>query len=115
MSSKACWAVKALLPARQYELMHYSSPNYGLGWSNLEVNGTHISESDGTLGTFFSHVEILKEKNLAIVILCNSGDNGGKGAVINLARLFARALCNPVKFIVCCCCCCICISSRCRR
>jgi len=78
---------KALLPARQYELMHYSSPNYGLGWSNLEVNGTHISECDGTLGTFFSHVEILKEKNLAIVVLCNSGDNGGRGAVINLARL----------------------------
>jgi CubicO group peptidase (beta-lactamase class C family) len=78
---------KAVLTPRQYELMHYGYPEYGFGWTSLEVNGNHISECDGTAGTFFSHVEIIKEKNIAIIIMCNSGDTGGKGAVINLARL----------------------------
>jgi CubicO group peptidase (beta-lactamase class C family) len=77
---------KATLNPRIYELMHYGYPAYGLGWGNLEGNGVHISDCDGTAGTFFSHVEIFKEKNLAVIVLCNSGDTGGKGAAINLAR-----------------------------
>jgi len=68
-------------------MMHYIYPEYAFGWSNLEVNGNHISECDGTVGTFYSHVEIIKEKNIAVIVLCNSGDTGGKGAAINLARL----------------------------
>ena len=78
---------KATLPARSYDVVHYSFPSYGLGWVNLEVNGTHISESDGTAGTFFSHVELFKEKNLAVLVFCNSGDVSGKGAALNLARI----------------------------
>jgi len=81
---------KAVLAPRLYELMHYIYPGYGFGWGNLEVNGTHISECDGTLGTFYSHVELFKEKNLAVIVLCNSGDTGGKGACINLARLLRQ-------------------------
>lgn len=81
---------KAALTPRLYELMHYVYPMYGFGWTNLEVNGTHISECDGTLGTFYSHVEIMKEKDIAVIVLCNSGDTGGRGAVINLARLLRR-------------------------
>lgn len=77
---------KATLPLRAYELMHYSYPAYALGWGNLEVNGTHISECDGTAGTFYSHVELFKEKNLAVIVFCNSGDTSGKGAALNLAR-----------------------------
>jgi D-alanyl-D-alanine carboxypeptidase len=77
---------KASLPIRSYELMHYSYPSYGLGWGNLEVNGTHISECDGTAGTFYSHIELFKEKNLAVLVFCNSGDISGKGAALNLAR-----------------------------
>lgn len=78
---------KAALAPRLYEIMHYIYPLYAFGWTNLEVNDTHISECDGTVGTFYSHVELLKEKNLAVIVLCNSGDHGGKGAAINLARL----------------------------
>jgi len=77
---------KATLATRAYELMHYSYPAYGLGWGNVEANGIHVSDCDGTAGTFFTHVEIFKEKNLAVIVLCNSGDNSGRGAAINLAR-----------------------------
>jgi CubicO group peptidase (beta-lactamase class C family) len=77
---------KAVLSSYSYYLMHKSYPDYAFGWTNLEVNGYHISECDGTLGSFYSHVEIIKEKNIAVIVFCNSGDNDGKGATINLAR-----------------------------
>ena len=77
---------KALMAKRSYELLHYTYPLYSFGWTNFEVNGNHISESDGTLGTFYSHVEIIKEKNIAVIVMANSGDTGGKGAVLNLAK-----------------------------
>jgi hypothetical protein len=61
-------------------------PVYSIGWSSLEINNNHISESDGTAGTFFCHVEIIQDKNIAIIVMANSGDNAAKGAVLNLAR-----------------------------
>lgn len=77
---------KAIMPQRSYELMHYAYPDYSMGWGNLEINGNHISESDGDFTTFFAHIEIHKDKNLAVVVLCNSGDNSAKAASLNLAR-----------------------------
>lgn len=82
--------MKSLLPAQSYTTLHYSYPDYALGWVNLEVNGNHISESDGTLGTFFSHSEIIKEKNIAVITMCNSGDAYGRAACVNLARLLRQ-------------------------
>ena len=77
---------KALLSKRSYELLHYTYPIFSFGWTNFEVNGNHISESDGTFGSFYSHVEIIKEKNIAVIVMANSGDTGGRGAVLNLAK-----------------------------
>lgn len=77
---------RALMSKRSYELLHYTYPTFSFGWTNLEVNGNHISESDGTVGSFYSHVEIIKEKNIAVIVMANSGDSGGKGAVLNLAK-----------------------------
>lgn len=78
---------KAVFPARTYDLMHYAYPNYAIGWANLEVANNHISECDGTMGTFYSHVEIIKEKNIAVIVMANAGDNSAKGACLNLARM----------------------------
>jgi D-alanyl-D-alanine carboxypeptidase len=77
---------KALLPSKDYALMHNAFMNYGYGWSHFMVNDYHVSECDGTLGSFYSHVEIVREKNIAVIVLCNSGDNDGKGATLNLAK-----------------------------
>jgi D-alanyl-D-alanine carboxypeptidase len=77
---------KAVLPATFYGVMHYSYPVYSIGWTNIPINEYHITETDGTIGTFYSHVEIIKEKNIAVIVMANSGDNSAKGAVLNLAR-----------------------------
>lgn len=77
---------KALMPQRAYQLLQYAYPDYSMGWGNLEVDGNHIAESDGTLTTFFVHIEVHKEKDLAIVVFCNAGNNSAKGASLNLAR-----------------------------
>jgi CubicO group peptidase (beta-lactamase class C family) len=76
----------AQLPQRSYELMHYGYPVYSLGWSNIPVKNYHISEVDGTMGTFYCHVEIIKEKNIAVIVMANGGDNLSKGGVLNLAK-----------------------------
>jgi D-alanyl-D-alanine carboxypeptidase len=81
---------KAKLPNRAYELMHYGYKDYAFGWTNLQVNNLHISESDGTVGSFYSHVAVIKEKNIAVIVMCNSGDNAAKGACLNLARLLRQ-------------------------
>ncbi|TAH04644.1 MAG: class C beta-lactamase-related serine hydrolase [Sphingobacteriales bacterium] len=87
---KGLQAQKAKLPNRAYELMHYGYKDYAFGWTNLQVNNLHISESDGTVGSFYSHVAVIKEKNIAVIVMCNSGDNAAKGACLNLARLLRQ-------------------------
>jgi CubicO group peptidase (beta-lactamase class C family) len=77
----------AKLPANIYQLLHYSYAGYAIGWGNVNINGQHISDHDGTLETFFVHTEIHKEQNLAIIVMCNSGGTPGKAACINLARI----------------------------
>jgi D-alanyl-D-alanine carboxypeptidase len=77
---------KAVLFSHSYYTMHTAYPDYAFGWVNFQVKDYHISECDGTLGSFYSHVEIIKEKNIAVIVFCNSGDNDGKGATINLAK-----------------------------
>lgn len=79
--------LSAKLPQKTYELLHYAYPEYAIGWGNVDVNGNHIAEHDGTLSTFYCHVEIHKEKNLAIIVMCNAGSTPGKAACLNLARL----------------------------
>lgn len=77
---------KAVLSSSSYNFLHTAYPDYAFGWVNFQVKDYHISECDGTLGSFYSHVEIVKEKNIAVIVFCNSGDNDGKGAAINLAK-----------------------------
>jgi CubicO group peptidase (beta-lactamase class C family) len=81
---------KALLPQKAYELMHYGYPVYSIGWSNIALDNYHISEADGTMGTFYCHVEIIKEKNIAVIVMANSGDALAKGGVLNLAKMIRQ-------------------------
>jgi D-alanyl-D-alanine carboxypeptidase len=77
---------KAVLSPNLYTILHTGYPEFAFGWTNFEVKNYHISECDGTLGSFYSHVEMIKERNIAVIVFCNSGDNDGKGAAINLAK-----------------------------
>ena len=81
---------KALLPQKAYELMHYGYPVYSIGWSNIDLDNYHISEADGTMGTFYCHVEIIREKNIAVIVMANSGDALAKGGVLNLAKIIRQ-------------------------
>jgi D-alanyl-D-alanine carboxypeptidase len=61
------------LKADTYEFMHFGLPEYSMGWRNKEKKGKLISWHDGSAGNFLSHVYIVKDRDLAVAILANSG------------------------------------------
>ncbi len=66
--------------------MLFGQPGYAMGWANLRWNNLSIAYWSGRGGLFSSYVEIIKEKNLAIVIMDNSGAVDGRSAASNLGR-----------------------------
>ena len=64
----------------------FGQKGYALGWANMRWNGLNIAYWSGRGGLFSSYVEIIKEKNMAIVIMDNSGATDGRSAASNLGR-----------------------------
>ncbi len=65
-----------ILSSNSYQKLHYSLPDYGLGWYNGKVGDTDqwFSYHGGSLGTFSSAAFLCAERNIAIAILINSDD-----------------------------------------
>jgi hypothetical protein len=77
---------KAQLSQRTLELIHFGLPDYSFGWENGSIMNLRLATHTGESFLFNSHVELIPEKNLGILVVCNDGDSMGKGAVINLCR-----------------------------
>lgn len=78
---------KAYLSARSFELMHFGMPDYSFGWQNAVISSDRISYHTGESHLFVSHVELIPEKNIGILVVGNNGESTGKGGIMNLARL----------------------------
>lgn len=76
-----------LLPARAIELIHFGTPDYSFGWHNAVIGKDRISFHTGDSHIFVSHVEIIPEKNIGVLVVGNNGESMGKGGVMNLCRL----------------------------
>jgi CubicO group peptidase (beta-lactamase class C family) len=76
-----------LLPSRAVTLMHFGMPDYSFGWQNAAIGKNRISYHTGESHIFVSHVELIPEKNLGILVVGNNGESMGKGGVMNLCRL----------------------------
>lgn len=81
----AC-GLKANLAPRAYQLLQTSYPVYAIGWGNVQAKEMQVNEHDGTMGTFYCHVELHKEKKIAIITMANVGGQPGKAACLNLAK-----------------------------
>lgn len=64
----------------------FRTNNYSTGWFDTNWMGYDIAFLPGRGGLFSSYIEIIREKNLAIVVLCNSGTVNGRSAAVNLGR-----------------------------
>ncbi len=75
------------LPQASYEFLYFGIPDYSMGWNNGSFNGQSYAFHEGLSLLFNCRTEILKEKNRGIIVMCNSGDKDGRGAVLDLTRL----------------------------
>ena len=75
------------LPQSAYEFLFFGLPDYALGWNNGSLNNQSFAFHEGISVLFNCRVEILKEKNLGIIVMCNSGDKDGRGAVLDIVKI----------------------------
>lgn len=65
----------------------FGKPGFAIGWANMKWEGYPVAYMMGRSALFSSYVEIVADRNLAIVILCNSGTVDGRSGCANLARI----------------------------
>ena len=78
---------KAALNKKTFDLMHFGIPDYSLGWQNASIDNNRISFHTGESQLFMTHVELIPEKNIGIIVVGNSGEATSKGGVMNLCRI----------------------------
>ena len=84
---KALQHKRALISYASAEELLFGFPGYAMGWENDLWRGMHTAYFLGKSDLFSSYVSIIKEKNIGIIVLCNSGALGGRAAALNLGRL----------------------------
>lgn len=78
---------KAHLPETAFEFLFYGISDFALGWNNGNLNDQSFAFHEGLSLLFNCRTEILKEKNRGIIVMCNSGDKDGRGAVLDITHL----------------------------
>jgi CubicO group peptidase (beta-lactamase class C family) len=75
------------LPAKYFEFLYFGVPDYSMGWNNGSFNDQAFAFHEGYSLLFNCRTEILREKNIGIIVMCNAGDKDGRGAVLDITRL----------------------------
>lgn len=84
---KALSGKKSVINASDANLLLFGYPHYAMGWENEVWKNQHTSQYLGKSALFSSYTMIIKEKNIGIIVLCNSGTVSGKSAVLNFGRM----------------------------
>jgi len=78
---------KSLLSKNIATLLHYGVVDHAFGWDNGVIGENRISSHIGQSFLFSCYVELIPEKNLGVVVVCNNGDSAGRAGVLNLCRI----------------------------
>jgi CubicO group peptidase (beta-lactamase class C family) len=78
---------KAHLSKSTFEYMHFGALDYAMGWNNGSLNDQSFSFHEGLSLMFDCRAELVKEKKRGIIVMCNSGDKDGRGAVLHITRM----------------------------
>jgi D-alanyl-D-alanine carboxypeptidase len=78
---------KSHLSQADFEFLYFGMPDYALGWKNGSFNNQSFAFHEGLSLLFNCRTEILKEKDRCIIVMANSGDKDGRGAVLDLTHL----------------------------
>jgi len=74
------------LKSETYKFIHQGVENYSLGWFNIYENGKSLSVHSGTAGTYYTIVQIDRQKSIAYIIFTNSFNNETEQGVRLLMR-----------------------------
>ena len=74
-------------PQSGFEFLFFGLTDFAMGWNNGSYFGQSFAFHEGLSLLFNCRTEILKEKGRCIIVMCNSGDKDGRGAVLDLTKL----------------------------
>jgi D-alanyl-D-alanine carboxypeptidase len=78
---------KSQLSQAGFEFLFFGMPDYAMGWNNGSFHDQSFAFHEGLSLLFNCRTEILKEKGRAIIVMGNSGDKDGRGAVLDITHL----------------------------
>lgn len=78
---------KSVISKDAAEMLFFGKPGYALGWYNTKWRDMDVAYCNGRGGLYSSYVEVIPEKNIAIIVLCNSGTVDGRSGASNLGKL----------------------------
>jgi CubicO group peptidase (beta-lactamase class C family) len=78
---------KTHLSQSEFEFLYFGLPDFSMGWNNGSYFGQSFAFHEGLSLLFNCRTEIIKEKDRCIIVMCNSGDKDGRGAVLDLTKL----------------------------
>lgn len=91
---KALQHQKSLLSTASAEQLLSNTPGLAMGWETELYKKLRVHHFLGKSTQFSSYTMIIKEKNIGIVVLCNSGTVSGKSAVLNFGRMLREYYCQ---------------------
>lgn len=91
---KALQRKKSILSTGSATQLLSPTPGLAMGWENEVWNKLHINHFLGKSPLFSNYTMIIKEKNIGIIVLCNSGTVSGKSAVLNFGRMLREYYCQ---------------------
>ncbi len=62
------------LKSQNYQTLLFGKKEMAYGWGNLTMNGLTFAFHDGSAGTFYTHMILSKDMNVAVVVMANSAD-----------------------------------------
>ncbi|WP_315819056.1 hypothetical protein [Paraflavitalea speifideaquila] len=80
-------------PASVVQLLS-DKPGSAMGWENETWRKMSIHSFLGKSALFSNYTLLIKEKNIGIIVLSNSGTVGGKSAVLNFGRMLREYYCQ---------------------
>jgi CubicO group peptidase (beta-lactamase class C family) len=84
----------SLLKQSTYQILHYGSEGYSMGWGNPYERGHHYLSHDGSAGTFYCRNLLCKEEKYGFAIFANSGNETTMNGILKLSDVIMRIIEN---------------------
>lgn len=77
---------KSILDTDVVKSLLFSQPFYSIGWANQKWEQFNIAFMHGRAPLYSSYVELIPEKNIGILVLCNSGTSDGRSVTMKIGH-----------------------------